>query len=239
MDLVPKSSIKSFCLGDVLTGQDGNKYIVCDEAGIMYWKPHVAGVTNVTNVTVQVVAPSTKTTPTPSKPIKKVKEVKEKYYWKDNEKKPRYEGDYHMMCEMSKSLKPKVSPTKFPAGYVWTTKFSDISYVVDTEYKGYSKTSSRFWQSVHTCPPCLDAEDYPYEYISGYYCVVYDEQDNKFWSYCGGDEDDPLQFACKFPEGTYQTSRNGSTCKRIVNSDGNADWEYISSSNNDTDCDDE
>ena len=236
MDLVPKSSIKSFCLGDVLTGQDGNKYIVCDEAGIMYWKPHVAGVTNVTNVTVQVVAPSTKPTPAPAKPIKKVKEVKEKYYWKDNEKKPAYEGDNRY--EMEKSLKPKVSPTKFPAGYVWTTKFRNISYVVDTEYKGYSKTSSRFWRVVTSCPPCLDAEDYPYEYWSDYYCVVYDEQGNKFWSwyYINGDSY-ILQYPYKFPEGTYQTSRDGTTYKRVVDSDGDAWWEP--QSNNDSDCDDE
>jgi hypothetical protein len=234
MDLVPKSSIKSFCLGDVLTGQDGNKYIVCDEAGIMYWKPHVAGFTNVTTVNVtNVIAPSTKPTHVP-KPIKKVKEVKEKYYWKDNDKKPKYEG--YNYREMSESLKPKVSPTKFPAGYVWTTKFNNISYVVDIEYKGYSKTSSRLWRVVKTCPSCLDAEDYPYEYWSGNYCVVYDEQGNKFWSYCGCDcESFPIQWACKFPEGAYQTSRDVTTYKRIVDSNGNADWDYISSSNNDSD----
>ena len=240
MDLVPKSSIKSLCLGDVLTGQDGNKYIVCDEGGIMYWKPHVAGVTNVTTVNVtNVIAPSTRPTPAPSKPIKKVKEVKEKYYWKDNEKKPKYEGGNYN--EMSESLKPKVSPNKFPAGYVWTTKFNNISYVVDTEYKGYSKTSSRFWHVVGVCPPCLDAEDYPYEYISGDYCVVYDEHGNKFWSDRFSDgESHPIQYAYKFPEGTYQTCRDGTTRKRTVTSDGcwrNTWWEL--QSNNDSDCDDE
>jgi hypothetical protein len=238
MDLVPKFSIKSLCIGDVMTGQDGNKYIVCDEAGIMYWKPHVAGVTNVTNVNVtNVFAPSTKPTHAP-KPIKKVKEVKEKYYWKDNDKKPKYEGDNR--SEMSESLKPKVSPTKFPAGYVWTTKFSNISYVVDTEYKGYSKTSSRFWNVVYKCPPCLDAEDYPYEYYSGDYCVVYDEQGNKFWSeHFGIDESSPIQYPYKFHEGTYQITRDGTTRKRTVDSDGvrGAWWER--QSNNDTDCDDE
>ena len=241
MDLVPKSSIKSFCLGDVLTGQDGNKYIVCDEAGIMYWKPHVAVVTNVTNVTVQVVTPSTKPTSTiPSKPIKKVKEVKEKYYWKDNDKKPVYDGDN--WTEMNKSLKPNVSPTKFPAGYVWTTKFSDISYVVDTEYKGYSKTSSRFWRVVWVCPPCLDAEDYPYEYISddGYYCVVYDEQSNKFWSERYGDgENLPLQQPYKFVEGTTLTLDGDEGCIWIScrNDDGSAWWNNVPQNNCDSDND--
>ena len=240
MDLVPKSSIKSFCLGDVLTGQDGNKYIVCDEAGIMYWKPHVAGVSNVTNVTVQVVAPSKPTHAASPKPTKKVKEVKEKYYWKDNERKPRYEGRDD--DEIYNSLKPKISPNKFPAGYVWTTKFNNISYVVDTEYKGYSKTSSRFWNVVWTCPPCLDANDYPYEYMSEdkNFGVVYDEQGNKFWTwYCYGNSDNyPTQGSRKFPEGTYQTTRDGTTYKRTVNSNGDSDWEEIQS-NNDSDCDDE
>ena len=170
---------------------------------------------------------------------KLIKEVKEKYYWKDNDKKPEYEGDN--WTEMGESLKPKVSPTKFPAGYVWTTKFSDISYVVDTEYKGYSKTSSRFWKVVLTCPPCLDAEDYPYEYVSEGYCVVYDEQGNKFWSeHFGIDKRRPLQCPYKFPGGTYQTSRDGTTYKRTVDNDDTwrgAWWE--SQSNNDSDCDDE
>ena len=226
MDLVPKSSIKSFCLGDVLTGQDGNKYIVCDEAGIMYWKPHVAGVSNVTNVTVHVVAPTKPTPTTPSKPIKKVKEVKEKYYWKDNEKKPRYDGTNR--DEMEKSLKPKVSPNKFPAGYVWTTKFRDISYVVDTGYKGYSTTMSRFWNVVRTCPPCLDANDYPFEYVSGVYYVDYDEQGNKFWSRADGSgEGYPLQHAHKFVEGTTRTVGDGDTYVSRRNDNGDADWSYV------------
>ena len=207
MDLVPKASIKCLSLGDVLTGQDGNKYIVCDEGGIIYWKPHVTSVASV-----QVI--------TPTKPIK---EVKEKYYWKDNDKKPCYDGPSRY--EMEESLKPKVSPTKFPAGYVWTTKFSDISFVVDTEYKGYSKTSTRFWQTVSTCPPCLNAEDYPYEYISGGYCVVYDEQGNKFWTGTSGDgEFYPLQYARKFPEGHIYTTSDGSKFKTTAFDDGDAYW---------------
>ena len=236
MDLVPKSSIKSFCLGDVLTGQDGNKYIVCDEAGIMYWKPHVAGVSNVTNVTVQVVAPTKPTPTTHAKPIKKVKEVKEKYYWKDNEKKPKYDGDYNNRLEMEKSLKPKVSPNKFPAGYVWTTKFNNISYVVDTGYKGYSTTMSRFWNVVRTCPPCLDANDYPFEYVSGEYYVDYDEQGNKFWSdrYLDG-EGSPLQYAHKFVEGTTRTSGDGSTWVSVRCDDGSATWDYVPQDNCDSD----
>ena len=235
MDLVPKSSIKSFCLGDVLTGQDGNKYIVCDEAGIMYWKPHVAGVSNVTNVTVHVVAPTKPTPTTPSKPIKKVKEVKEKYYWKDNEKKPKYDGS--KWTEMGKSLKPKVSPNKFPAGYVWTTKFSNISYVVETGYKGYSTTMSRFWKVVFSCPPCLDANDYPFEYVSDGYYVDYDEQGNKFWSRADGDGDcSPLQGPHKFVEGTTRSFADGATYVSIICDDGDTYWNYVS---NDDDSDDE
>ena len=238
MDLVPKSSIKSFCLGDVLTGQDGNKYIVCDEAGIMYWKPHVAGVSNVTNVTVQVVAPTKPTPTTHAKPIKKVKEVKEKYYWKDNEKKPKYDGDYNNRLEMEKSLKPKVSPNKFPAGYVWTTKFSNISYVVDTEYKGYSTTMSRFWDVVGSyLPPCLDANDYPYEYVSGEYYVDYDEQGNKFWCFkCGDDEESPLQCAYKFVKGTTRTIGVDDTYVSRRDDDGVAYWGLVQ---DDCDSDDE
>ena len=235
MDLVPKSSIKSLCLGDVLTGQDGNKYIVCDEAGIMYWKPHVAGVSNVTNVTVQVVAPTKPTPTTSSKTIKKVKEVKEKYYWKDNDKKPEYEDD-DKWTEMEKSLKPKVSPNKFPAGYVWTTKFSNISYVVDTGYKGYSTTMSRFWSVVWTCPPCLDANDYPFEYVSDGYYVDYDEQGNKFWSRTyGTGYGSPLQQAYKFVEGTTRTVGDGTTCVSHRYDDGSATWDYVPQDNSDSD----
>jgi hypothetical protein len=213
MNRIPLAPIELLGVGDVVSGQDGNKYVVCEKVSILYWEPYTN--TTVTTVVTPVV-PQSKPTPAPSKPIKKVKEVKEKYYWKDNDKKPRYEGDN--WDEMSKSLKPKVSPTKFPAGYVWTTKFSNISYVVDTEYNGYSKTSSRFWNVVYTCPPCLDAEDYPYEYVSGHYCVVYDEQGNKFWTWCchGDGESFPIQYACKFPEGTYQTTRDGTTYKRTI-----------------------
>ena len=235
MNRIPLAPIELLGVGDVVSGQDGNKYVVCEKVSILYWEPYTN--TAVTTV-VTPVTPSTKPTPTPApvKPIKKVKEVKEKYYWKDNDKKPKYEGDN--WTEMSESLKPKVSPTKFPAGYVWTTKFRNISYVVDTEYKGYSKTSSRFWKVVNTCPPCLDAEDYPYEYVSGdgRYCVVYDEQGNKFWSECymcdGNDESYPIQNPYKFPEGTYHTCRDGSTRKRMVFSDGDAWWRL---SNDDSD----
>jgi len=219
MDLVPKISIKSLTVGDVLTGQDGNKYMVCEEAGILYWKPYVSSVT----------IPQLALKPTP-KPIKKVKEVKEKYYWKDNDKKPRYKGDN--MQQMEESLAPKVSPTKFPAGYVWTTKFSNILYVVDTQYKGYSKTPTRFWYGVSECPPCLDAEDYPYEYNIAGYSVAYDEQGNKFWSRCiCNDVGYPLLYANKFVEGHIYTTQNGSTYKRTVMNDGSAEWEHIANPN--------
>lgn len=42
MDQVPKISIKCLCLGDVLKGQDGNKYIVCEKAKVLYWEPYVS-----------------------------------------------------------------------------------------------------------------------------------------------------------------------------------------------------
>ena len=209
MNRIPLADIVNIAVGDMLTGQDGNKYIVCDEAGVTYWKPIVI-TTKVTKViaskpVAKTVAP-TKPTPAP-KPIKKVKEVKEKYYWKDNEDKPYFEGDW---MQMAKSLKPKVSPTKFPAGYVWTTKFCDISYVVDIEYVDYSTTSEKFWNAMKSCPPCLDAEDYPYEDTYGKYHVNYDEQGNKFW--CESDyTHEPLQCARKFPEGTTRTGRDGYT----------------------------
>ena len=213
MNRIPLADIVNIAVGDMLTGQDGNKYIVCDEAGVTYWKPVVV-TTKVIKViaskpVAKTVAP-TKPTPAP-KPVKKVKEVKEKYYWKDNNDKPRFEGEFF---QMGKSLKPKVSPNKFPAGYVWTTKFRNISYVVDIEYVDYSTTSTKFWNLMSTCPPCLDAEDYPYEEEFGNYHVNYDEQGNKFWCESIIKSDythQPLQHARKFPEGTTRTGRDGNT----------------------------
>ena len=235
MNSIPLVPINVLRVGDILCGQDNIKYIVKEKAGTLYWKPYVAN--DATSAT--TVSNPTKTTPIASpKPIKKVKEVKEKYYWKDNEKKPAYDGD--KWTEMSKSLKPKVSPNKFPAGYVWTTKFRNISYVVDTGYKGYSKTSSRFWNDVCTCPPCLDANDYPFEYKSGDYYVDYDEQGNKFWCYkYGDDEYAPLQQAHKFVEGTTRTVGDGSTWVSIRRDDGSADWHFVPQDNSDCDSDDE
>ena len=231
MNRIPLAPIDFIAVGDLLTGQDGNKYVVCDEGGILYWKP--VATTKVTQVSVNVSAPVV----TPSKPIKKVKEVKEKYYWKDNEKKPSID-DYNKRIEMEKSLKPKVSPTKFPAGYVWTTKFSNISYVVDTEYKGYSTTMSRFWDVVGSyLPPCLDANDYPFEYVSGEYYVDYDEQGNKFWCFkCGDDEESPLQCAYKFVKGTTRTIGVDDTYVSRRDDDGVAYWGLVQ---DDCDSDDE
>ena len=210
MNRIPLADIVNIAVGDMLTGQDGNKYIVCDEAGVTYWKP-IGKVAKViaSKLVVKTVAP-TKPTPAP-KPVKKVKEVKEKYYWKDNDDKPYFEGD---LKQMEKSLKPKVSPNKYPTGYVWTTKFSNISYVVDIEYIDYSTTSSKFWNRMSTCPPCLDAEDYPYEHEYGKFHVNYDKEGNKFWCESMNHSDDthlPLQFSRKFPEGTTRTGRDGNT----------------------------
>lgn len=229
MDLIPKVSIRSLSIGDILTGQDGNKYIVCKEANIMYWKPHVVNTTNDTTV---MVAKQPKMTPTQPKPVKNVKEVKEKYYWKDNNKKPEYNGDNY--SQMVETLKPKVSPTKFPLGYVWTTKFRNISFVVDYEYKGYSKTQTRYWNVVVVCPPCLDAEDYPYKYYTNEYFVDYDEKGNKFWSDCyyyndfdGYCVDFPFIYASKFPFEHVYTNLDGSKHKRIVDRNGEAKWDNI------------
>ena len=228
MNRIPLAPIDFIAVGDLLTGQDGNKYVVCDEGGILYWKP--VATTKVTQVPVNVSAPS--------KPIKKVKEVKEKYYWKDNDNKPVYDGD--KWTEMRKSLKPKVSPNKFPAGYVWTTKFSNISYIVETGYKGYSTTMSKFWDWVPSCPPCLDANDYPFEYVdeSENYYVDYDEQGNKFWSsaYCT-DESLPLQQPYKFIVETARTVSDGSTYVSVRCDDGSYNWDYVPQ--DDCDSDDE
>ena len=229
MNRIPLAPIEFLGVGDVVSGQDGNKYIVCEKVSILYWEPY----TNATVTTVVTpVAPSKPTPTTPSKPIKKVKEVKEKYYWKDNEKKPSID-DYDKWIEMKKSLKPKVSPNKFPAGYVWTTKFSNISYVVDSGYKGYSTTMSMFWKVVGSyLPPCLDANDYPFEYVSGDYYVEYDEQGNKFWCYKWGS---PLQWAYKFVEGTTRTVGDGSTWVSRRDDEGSAWWDWNSNDDNSDD----
>ena len=228
MDLLPKCPITSCSLGDILTGQDGNKYIVCKKANTMYWEPY-EDVTNVSS------GSSSSNTIAQPNPIRQVKPVKEKYYWKDNNKKPRYDGKN--WNGMVKSLKPKTSPNKFPAGYVWITKFSDISFVVDIQYKGYSTTQSKFWNRVYCCPPCIDANDYPYEHISdnGYY-VEYDKQGNKFWCYKNSDGDhEPIQPPYKFMEGSTASDNNNRT---FVSRRGNdyAYWEdYESVESEDSD----
>lgn len=200
MNRTPLAPIEFLGVGDILSGQDGNKYVVCKKGNILYWEPY--------------------TVASPSKPIRKVKEAKEKYYWKDNDKKPWYDGG--KWNEMTEALKPKVSPNKFPAGYVWTTKFSNISFIVDIEYKGYSTTHSKVWMCVSKCPPCIDANDYPFQHISNdCYYVEYDKQGNKFWCFTYTIGDMPIQQANKFVEGTAITtikdgttyiSRRGSDC---------------------------
>ena len=62
MDLVPKVSIKSLSIGDMLTGQDGNKYVVCKtNNNVLYWEP----------------VEETETTRTACKPVQKT--VKKRY----------------------------------------------------------------------------------------------------------------------------------------------------------------
>lgn len=213
MNSIPVTPFETVATGDILTGQDGNKYVVCKEGNISFWKPY-----------------------SNSKP-KVSKKIRDKFHWKDNDKKQRFEGDYDRLLAMIKSLKPKVSPTKFPAGYVWTTKFNRITFVVDIEYKGDSKTTSRFWKDVYFYPPCLNANDYPFEYVSGVYYVDYDETGNKFWSHsnCDG-EKYALEFAYKFPKGYVRTTRDGTTWTSNRLCDGSARW-FITKPDNDNEVD--
>ena len=236
MEFMPTCPIMSCSIGDVLKGQDGKKYIVCKKANITYWEPYEETSSASSSNTPQPT--SSNTTTRQVKPVKKTKPVKGKFYWKDNDRKPEYDGpNWYERYEMEKSLKPKVSPNKFPAGYVWTTKFSNISFIVDTTYEGYSKTSTRVWKWVGLCPPCLDAEDYPYKYKYERYAVDYDEKGNKFWTYCcgsGSDDDEPLLLPSKFPYGHIYTTGNGSQFKRSVCSyDGDAYWKEIEESDSD------
>lgn len=221
MNIVPKSSEESLRRiqdGEVLTCEDGNQYIVHDKSGIMYLK----------------------SIPTEPKNIPKLVNVQEHiqkisrwFNWTDNQKKPNYIGD--MRDEMTKNLCPKISPTIFYAGYVWTTKFNNISYVVDIEYKGSSTTSSRVWVAVHSRPPCLDAENYPFKYICEEYHVVYDEKGNKFWSLnYGSDNNIPMQHPSKYPEGHRYVTPDGYTWISKRNKKGNDNyygysWEFVES----------
>lgn len=228
MDLMPTCPITSCSIGDVLKGQDGKKYIVCKKANTMYWEPYEEMPCGSSSNPI----PSPKPTPTPNK---KVKKIKEKYYWKNNDKKPEYDGDD--WYEMAQTLRPKVSPCKFPAGYVWTTKFSNICFIAETAYEGYSTTPIRFWNLVGVCPPCLDAKDYPYKNVSGSYCVAYDENGNKFWTsewdHYDNDNDYPILHPSHFLYGHIYTTRTGLQFKRIVHTDfhWDANWEKITDNN--------
>lgn len=150
-----------------------------------------------------------------------------KYYWKDNDNKPWCEGD-RLCDEMSVSLKPNISPNEFSAGHVWTTEFRNITYIVDIEYNGSSTTTSRFWNYILTCPPCLDAKNYNYMHVVGGYYVEHDEQGNKFWcEKYGNDEHSPIQMACKYPKGHKYTTSSGRVCISCRLSDGSAIWNWM------------
>ena len=198
MDLVPKTSIKSLSIGDMLTGQDGNKYVVCKKANVLYWKPE-------------------EEKPTP--PIVSIKEKKPKF---------EHDGNDDKLLEVAKRLLPKDSASNKAVGYVWKTKFSNIYYVVDIEYKGGSKTSEKFWNFVCECPPRVEADKYSLKHISGNYCVAYDDKYNKYW--CKTNQShEPLQNARNFVEGTYETGRDGKTyvSRRNINYEavkGDAFW---------------
>lgn len=231
MNTFPNVSFEALSVGDVIRGQDGNKYVVCKKSNIFYWEPYVANITEVVTPPVQVKKNNHAPTPTPvrntSAPVKK---TKEKYYWKNNDKKPIYKYD-EKDGDMIDILMPKISPNKFPAGYVWITKFSNISYVVDTEYHGNSNKMTKFWTCQEKCPPCLDAEDYPYEYIhedTGY-CVDYDAQGNKFWTtFYSIDENRFSNFwPHKFPNGHICTFRDGTEWKRITTKNGSSHWKNV------------
>lgn len=210
MNSIPLVSFELLSVGDIVKGQDENKYIYCRKANISYWEPYIC----VAEVT---------------------QNVEEKFHWKDNKTKPKYENDEgDSYNRMAKALKPKVSPNDYPAGYVWTTKFCDISYVVDTGYKGSSKTISKFWNTVYFCPPCVDANDYPFKYVfedgvecaEEYYYVEYDEEGNKFWcnNFDAIDEICPLRNAYKYVEGTSCKNSEGSTWWSCREMDGFAYW---------------
>ena len=149
------------------------------------------------------------------------------YYWKHNDKKPKfeYENNNDKWCKMANALKPNICPSEVPAGYVRTTQYSNISYVVDIEYKGYCKTPSKFWNVVSKCPPCLNADDFPVRYMSENYYVELDEHGKKFWCQrCGNDNQYPLQKARTLPEGSTCTIQIGKcTSRRDANE--NAYWE--------------
>jgi hypothetical protein len=152
------------------------------------------------------------------------------FHWKDNDKKPWYNfrGSFEEWKECEKKLYPNISCNQFQAGYVWTTKYCNISYIVETEYKGSSKTLSKFWREVYKCPPCLDANDFPYEHFCEDYCVNYDENGKKFWSFCNYQcPNTPLQYAGKFPEGTIVPAKNGLRFKSNRQEGWTAWWEQV------------
>jgi hypothetical protein len=163
----------------------------------------------------------------------------DKFHWRDYEKKPKYDG--YTREEMSKTLKPAISPTEFVPGSVRTTKFRNISYIVDFEYKGNSKTPTLFWNVVYCCPPCLDAEEYPFKYDLEGYHVTCDEQGNKFWSLSyGSDNNIPISHPRHYPEGTFYYTPDGTTWQSTRNEGSDehyygASWKYIE---DDTECND-
>jgi hypothetical protein len=147
------------------------------------------------------------------------------FYWKHNDKKPKFEHGNDKWFTMAMSLKPYICPSEVPAGYVRITEFSNISFVVDIEYKGKSTKLSKFWNVVSECPPCVNVEDYPYKYVSGQYYVELDENGKKFWCQrCGNDKQYPLQKACKFREGSTCTIQIG-ICTSRRDANGVAYWE--------------
>lgn len=79
MNISRKISIKSLNLGDVLHGQDGNIYVVCEKGNAFSLELHVDnGVSK------------------PSYLLQLLKKFTKKYNdWKENFNKPKYEGDIY------------------------------------------------------------------------------------------------------------------------------------------------
>lgn len=128
--------------------------------------------------------------------------------------------------ELVKRLKPKLLPNDFHAGHVITTKFDNISYIVDFKYtKESNDKPEKFWNVVRRRPPCQDANDYAYKYILDLFYVEIDEFGNNYWCERFGDGYVcPLQHAYKFMEGTHISPGNGSTWMSVRNDDDYAGW---------------
>ena len=207
MNNIPMVAIDNIVVGDVLTGQDGKKYIVAEENEVKFWKPYF---TKDFSINTHISQENVDDDVDEDVEEDEEEDNEDKYYWKDNDNKPEFTGSWREHVKLLKLVFPQESPYNFMPGYVRTTEYRNISFIVDIEYKGSSSETTRFWEVVSTCPPCLDAKDYPLNYIHNDYYIDYDEYRNKFWTekYSDGDAS-PLKPAHKFIEGTEHCTHNG------------------------------